>query len=192
MSGTAASAWSGWRDRTIQVPGGGTGKPLVLRFRGGLTSDFDIVAIQAGAHHQRARSSIAQIHRGAACHIVLPANCDALEVQRIRYREGAGGFSRWRLSLTDGDALRSLPVKDCEGKGTDTFGYFAPKPYYEYAPVLSYDFVDAPGTVTYTPANGASPVIRHTSAATQKGTLRLPQHGYVTLSATGRWRISVA
>lgn len=185
-------AWSGWRDQTIQVPGGGTGKPLLLEFRGGLTSNFDLVAIRAGSHHQRSQASIAKIHRRGTSHIVLPGNCDALSVQRIRYHEGAGGFSRWRLRLIDKDALPKLPAKDSEGAGTETFGYFHPKPYYEYAPVLHYDFVDTPGTLIYTPASGAAQVIRHTSAADQKGTLRLPQHGYVTVSANGKWCISAA
>ncbi|MFD4862530.1 hypothetical protein [Streptomyces atratus] len=164
--------------------------PIPLEFRGGITSDFDVVAVRKGAYRQRAQAATARIHRRGPSRIVLPADCDAVTIQRIRYHEGAGGFSAWKLRVLEPDALPPLPSDDSERKGTDTFGHFAPKPYYEYAPVLHYDFVDAPGTLIYTPARGGEQVVRHTSAVDQRGTLRLPQHGYVTLSAHGKWRVS--
>lgn len=173
MGTDTESVWSGRRDRTMQIPGGGSGKPLLLEFRGGPTSNVELVAVQKGAHHTRAHSLIAQIHRRGPARVVLPPHCDAIAIQRIRYREGAGGFSGWKLSLIDQNSLPQLPSKDFKGKGTDTFGYFDPKPYYEYARVPHYDFLDAPGTLTYTPANGGDQVIRHTAAVDQKGVLRL-------------------
>ncbi|MGK5695101.1 hypothetical protein ACSNOJ_19725 [Streptomyces sp. URMC 128] len=87
--------------------------------------------------------------------------------------------------------LPQLISTDVTGRGTETFGYSEPKPYYEYIRVLYYDFLDYPGTLIYTPENGADQVIHHTSAADQKGTLRMPHHGYVTVSAYGRWQLSV-
>ncbi|WP_066952069.1 hypothetical protein [Streptomyces lushanensis] len=84
MGERTESTWSGWRDRVVQVPGGGSGTPLLLEIRGGVTSSFDIVAVRAGAYHQRARARIATIHGHRPCRIVLPADCDAFEVQRIR------------------------------------------------------------------------------------------------------------
>lgn len=152
---TRGGAWSGWRDRTVDIPGAGTGTPVPLEFRGGITSNFELVAIRTRSYRQRVRKPLARIHRRGPSHLVLPADCDAVGVRRIRYREGAGGFSGWKLRVVEADAVPPLPAEATEVKGTGTFGYFAPKPYYEYAPVLRHDFVDVPGTLTYTPADGS-------------------------------------
>lgn len=200
MAGRKAE-WSGWRSREIQVsgsigggpvqvPGGGSGTPLLVESRGDLTSSFEIVSVRAGSYHQRAHSPIAALHRRGPSRFVLPADCDAFRVCRVRTREGAGGFSRWRARLIEPDALPPLTSEERTGKGTETFGHFEAKLYREHARALYYDFVDAPGTVICTPANGAPQMVRHTSAADQKGVLRLPQHGYVTVSADGRWKVS--
>ncbi|MEU2060345.1 hypothetical protein [Streptomyces sp. NPDC013455] len=190
--GSSSAAWSGWRSRTVEIPGAGDGKPVVLEFRAGLTSSFDLATVRKGSHHQRARDTFVTIGRAGPSHIVLPADCDALAIRRVTVgNEGASGLGRWRLRVVDSDALPRLPAGAAQGKGTKTFGYFDPKPYFEYAPVVHYDFVDSPGTVVYTPANGGKQLIRFTSAVNQKGTLRLPQHGYVTLSDHGKWRVSV-
>ncbi|MFJ2264356.1 hypothetical protein ACIOKD_39800 [Streptomyces sp. NPDC087844] len=109
----------------------------------------------------------------------------------MRYRENAGGFSGWKLRVIEPDVLPEISKKDSEGKGVETFGYFEPKPYHEYIRTLYYDFTDDPGTLIYNPANGAEHVIHGTSSADQKGSLRLPHHGYVTVAANGRWRVSV-
>lgn len=188
---TAGDSWSGWRDRIVEIPGAGTGTPQLLEFRGGITSGFDLIAVRKGAYHRRARTSVMMVRRRGPSRFVLPANCDALEIQRKRYRNGAGGFSGWKLRVIDRDELPLVSKEDAEGRGIETFGHFADKPYYEYVPALYYDFVDHPGTLIYTPANGGEQVIRHTSYADQKGVLRLPQHGYITVDTDGRWQVSV-
>ncbi|WP_037673145.1 hypothetical protein [Streptomyces griseus] len=186
---TPGGTWSGWRDRTVDLPGAGTGTPVPLEFRGGFTSGFELVAMRKGAYRQRDRKPLARIHRRGPSHLVLPADCDAVEVRRVRHRNGSGGFSGWRLRVVEADALPRQPAGDTDVKGTETFGYFAPKPYYEYAPVLRYDFVDVPGTLSYTPADGGEQLVRLTSAVDRRGSLRLPRHGYVTLSSSGMWRV---
>jgi hypothetical protein len=163
-----------------------------VEFCAGLTTSFNLSALRKGRYHQRAQDTLVTISRSGPSHIVLPGDCDALAIGRVRVgNEGASGLGRWKLRIVDSDTLPQLPATTARGKGTETFGYFAPKPYFEYAPVVHYDFVDSPGTIIYTPANGGKQLIRFTSAVSQKGTLRLPQHGYVTLSEHGTWRISV-
>ncbi|KES04811.1 hypothetical protein BU52_23560 [Streptomyces toyocaensis] len=163
-----------------------------MEFRAGFTTSFQLVTVRKGPHHQRAHDTLVTIGRTGPSHIVLPADCDALAIWRVTVgSEGASGFGRWKLRIADGDALPRLPSGTTQGKGTRTFAYFSPKPYFEYAPVVHYDFADAPGTIVYTPANGGKRQIRFTSAADQRGTLRLPQHGYVTVSEHGKWHLSM-
>ncbi|WP_066952071.1 hypothetical protein [Streptomyces lushanensis] len=100
-------------------------------------------------------------------------------------------MSRWRARVIEPDALPRIPSKESEGRGTETFGYFEPKRYYEDTRSLYYDFTDTPGTLIYSPADGREQTTRHTSAVDQKGVLRLPHHGYVTVSSNGRWTVSV-
>jgi hypothetical protein len=163
-----------------------------LEFRAGFTTSFNLSTVRKGPHHQRAQDALVTIGRTGPSHIVLPADCDALAIRRVVVgNEGASGLGRWKLRIVESDVLPRLPTETAQGKGTKTFGYFSPKPYFEYAPVVHYDFIDSPGTIIYTPANGGKQMIRFTSAVNKKGTLRLPQHGYVTLSDHGKWRISV-
>ncbi|QNP67787.1 hypothetical protein [Streptomyces genisteinicus] len=191
MDSTTPASWSGWRSRTVEIPGAGDGTPVLLEFRAGFTTSFRLSTVRKGAQHQRAHDTLVTIGRTGRSHIVLPADCDALAIWRVTVgNEGASGFGRWKVRIVDNDALPQLPTEKTRGKGTRTFGYFSPKPYFEYAPVVHYDFIDSPGTIIYTPANGGKQLIRFTSAATRKGTLRLPHHGYVTVSDHGTWRIS--
>ncbi|MFK3735044.1 hypothetical protein ACI2LJ_32820 [Streptomyces sp. NPDC088090] len=190
--GATPAQWSGWRSRVVGIPGAGEGKPVPLEFRAGFTTRFNLSAVRKGSPHQRAYDTLVTIGRTGPSHIVLPADCDALAIWRVTVgNEGASGLGRWKVRIVDSDALPQLPPRTARGKGTRTFGYFSPKPYFEYAPVVHYDFIDSPGTIIYTPADGGKQLIRFTSAATQKGTLRLPRHGYVTLSEHGKWQISV-
>lgn len=192
MGSTTSAKWSGWRSRTVEIPGAGHGKPVLLEFRAGFTTSFNLSTVCKGPYHQRAQDALVIIGRTGPSHIVLPADCDALAVRRVMVgNEAASGLGGWKLRIVDSDARPPLPTKTARGKGTETFGYFSPKPYFEYAPVVHYDFVAPPGTIIYTPADGGKQLIRFTSAVNQKGTLRLPQHGYVTLSDHGKWQISV-
>ncbi|MGW4825732.1 hypothetical protein ACWEP4_44520 [Streptomyces sp. NPDC004227] len=192
MGSTTSAKWSGWRSRIVEIPGAGDGKPVLLEFRAGFTTSFNLSTVRKGPYHQRAHDTLVTIGRTGPSHIVLPADCDALAIWRIMVgNEAASGLGRWKVRIVDRDALPQLPSNTARGKGTQTFGYFSPKPYFEYAPVVHYDFIDSPGTIIYTPANGGKQLIRFTSAVNQKGTLRLPQHGYVTLSEHGKWQISV-
>lgn len=192
MGTETTERWFGWRSRIVDIPGAGSGKPVLLEFRGGLTTSFDLSTVRKGSAHQRAHDTLVTIGRRGPSHIVLPADCDALAISRVMVgSDAASGLGRWKLRVVGKEALPPLPFKGAQARGTTTFSYFAPKPYYEYAPVVHYDFLDSPGTIIYTPANGGKQVIRFTSAANQKGTLRLPQHGYVTLSERGKWQISV-
>lgn len=189
---TTGGSWSGLRDRTVQIPGGGRGTPLLLEFRGGFTSGFELVAVRTTSYREHDRLPITRIHHRGPSRVVLPARYDALEIRRVRHRNGAGGFSGWKLRLLDADALPPLPAEETEGKDADTFGYFSPKPYYEYAPLLRWEFVDGPGKLVYSPADGGEQVVRDSFPLNRSGALRLPKHGYVTLSARGKWRVSVA
>ncbi|MFE6710635.1 hypothetical protein [Streptomyces sp. NPDC057695] len=192
MGSTTSARWSGWRSRIVHIPGAGDGKPVLLEFRAGFTTSFELTTGRKNSSRQRAHDTLVTIGRTGPSHIVMPADCDTLAVRRVTVgNEGASGFGRWKVRVVDSDALPQLPTKDARGKGTQTFCYLRAKPYFEYAPVVHYDFIDSPGTIVYTPANGGKQLIRFTSAVTQKGTLRLPQHGYVTLSDHGKWRISV-
>ncbi|MER6678664.1 hypothetical protein [Streptomyces sp. NPDC000983] len=176
----------------VEFPGAGVGKPVVVEFRAGFTSSFDLSTVRRGSYRQRARDRLVTIGRTGRSHIVLPGDCDALAIARVVVgNEGASGVGRWKVRVVDSDALPRLPATEARGRGTRTFGYFSPKPYFEYAPVVHYDFIDSPGTIIYTPAGGGQRLVRLTSAVTQRGTLRLPQHGYVTVSEHGRWHISV-
>ncbi|MFF9160927.1 hypothetical protein ACF081_11795 [Streptomyces longwoodensis] len=192
MGSITSAQWSGWRSRTIEIPGAGAGQPVLLEFRAGFTTSFNLSTVRKGAYRQRAHDTLVTIDRPGPSHIVLPADCNALVISRVRVgNEGASGLGRWKVRIVDSDALPPLPSETVRGKGTRTFGYVSPKPYFEYAPVVHYDFIDSPGTIIYTPANGGKRLIRFTSAVNQTGTLRLPQHGYLTLSEHGKWRISV-
>ncbi|MFD0034977.1 hypothetical protein ACWGDS_41345 [Streptomyces sp. NPDC055059] len=191
MGREAVSKWSGWRSRVVEIPGAGEGKPVPLRIRGGFTSSFDLYAVRKGPYRQRAHEGLARIYGSRASHIILPANCDALSIRRITVGDGASGVARWKLRVVDKDALLPLPPVEIGGRGTETFSYFASKPYYEYAPVLHYDFNNPGGEIIYTPAHGGKRRERSITHANQRGTFRLPAHGYVTLSAYGRWQISV-
>ncbi|UUS35059.1 hypothetical protein NRO40_14280 [Streptomyces changanensis] len=192
MGSTTSAKWSGWRSRIVEIPGAGGGKPVLLEFRAGLTTSFSLSTVREGPYHQRAHDTLVTIGRTGPSHIVLPADCTALAIRRVvAGSEGASGLGRWKVRIVDSDALPQLPSRTAQGNGTQTFGYFSPKPYFEYAPVVHYDFIDSPGTIIYTPADGGKQLIRSTSAVDQKGSLRLPQHGYVTLSEHGKWRISV-
>lgn len=193
MGREAASKWSGWRSRVVEIPGAGEGKPVPLRIRGGFMTSFELSSVRKGPYHQRAHESLVRINGRSPSHIILPANCNAVDIRRVIVgEEASSGMARWKLRVVDKDALPSLPANETRGRETETFSYFAPKPYYEYAPVLHYDFIDHPGSIIYTPANGGERNLRITSHANQRGTLRLPQHGYVTLSCDyGRWQISV-
>ena len=192
VSGEATdSSWSGLRDRTVGIPGGGSGTPLLLEFRGGLTSGFELVAVRTTSYRERDQLPIARIRHRGPSRVVLPARYDALAIRRVWRRNGAGGFGGWKLRLLAADALPPLPVEETERKGTDTFGYFTPKPYYEYAPLLRWEFVDGPGKLVYSPADGGEQVVRDSFPLNRSGALRLPKHGYVTLSARGKWRVSV-
>ncbi|MYQ45215.1 hypothetical protein GTW40_09095 [Streptomyces sp. SID4985] len=192
MGTETTGRWFGWRSRIVDIPGAGDGRPVLLEFRAGLTTSFVLAAVRKGPHHQRAQDDLVTIDRLGPSHVVLPADCDALAVSRVVVgNDAASGLGRWKLRVVDEGALPPLPAEKARGRGTETFGYFTPKPYYEHAPVVHYDFLDSPGTIIYTPANGGKRLMRRTSAADQKGTLRLPQHGYVTLSEHGKWQISV-
>ncbi|KPC78348.1 MULTISPECIES: hypothetical protein [unclassified Streptomyces] len=189
MGSTTSAEWSGWRNRAVEIPGAGNGKPVLLEFRAGFTARFQLSTVRKGPYHQRAQDTLVTIGRTGPSHIVLPADCDALAIWRGS--DGTGGLGGWKLRIADSDALPRLPTGAARGTGTETFGYFSPKPHPDYAPVVHYDFIDCPGTIIYTPANGGKQLIRFTSAADQRGTLRLPQHGYVTVSEHGEWQVSV-
>ncbi|MGW3656298.1 hypothetical protein ACWD6R_11560 [Streptomyces sp. NPDC005151] len=128
-------------------------------------------------------------HGRTPCRVVLPGDYDSLGIRRLRVRDGAGGFHRWHAQLVDPNSLPELPSQTARGKGTETFGYFEAAPYYEYVRVLHYEFEDH-GTVAYCPATGGDPVRALASDARRKGVLRLPRHGYVTVSSDGKWEVS--
>ncbi|MFF2254604.1 hypothetical protein [Streptomyces sp. NPDC058142] len=137
MGSTTSAKWSGWRSRIVEIPGAGDGNPVLLEFRAGLTTSFNLSTVRKGPYHQRAHDTLVTISRTGRSHIVLPADCDALAVRRITVgNEAASGLCRWKVRIVDSDALPQLPTKTARGKGTRTFGYFSPKPFFEYAPIV--------------------------------------------------------
>lgn len=164
--------------------------PLPLEIRGGLSSSFSLCPVRFGAGSGEDSIDLVTTRGASPCRVVLPAEADAFTVRRVRLHERAGGFHRWRVRLIDRDALPGLSSKGVSGEGTETFGYFEPTRYYEQVRVLHYEFEDS-GTVGYCPVAGGDPVRVVTSRATRKGHLRLPRHGYVTMSGGGGWRVSV-
>lgn len=187
MSDGVSTSWSGWSNRTVRVPGQGSGTPLVLEVRGGITSNFYFEK----AIGSRSDGTVFVTTQGRRrLRTVLPADCDGFSVRRRVAADGAGGFHRWHARLVEAESLPALSSKDYEGKWTETFGYFEPKRYYEHARVFRFEFEDF-GSVTYHLATGGKPVEIPETARRQKGSMPLPHHGYVTISSPGKWKVSI-
>ncbi|WP_434594995.1 hypothetical protein [Streptomyces sp. A5-4] len=187
MSDKASTSWSGWKNQVVSVPGGGSGTPLLLEVRGGITSHFYFDKV-TGSRPDGNTLVVTQGRRRVR--IVLPADSDGFSVRRSVVSDGAGGFHRWHARLIEPGSLPTLSSTDHEGKGTETFGHFQEKRYHEQARVFRYEFEDF-GSVTYHPATGSKPVEIPDTSDRLKGSIPLLHHGYVTISSPGKWKASI-
>ncbi|WP_432095159.1 hypothetical protein [Streptomyces sp. bgisy100] len=190
MADAKSSAWSGWRDKELAIPGAGKGVPIPLELRGGFSSSFSFHPVRGGTRGRDAGPDLGSTSGRGALRVVLPARFDSVAIRRRRGHEGAGGMHRWKIRVLAPDDVPLLSSEPYKGHGFDTVAFLDGS---RRSVDLHYEFEDehSYGDILFNPESGREPQCLVRYDVQHRGTLRLPEPGYVTFETPDRWEVRV-
>ncbi|WP_411079790.1 hypothetical protein [Streptomyces sp. cmx-18-6] len=175
---------SGWRGREVRIPRpAGTPGPVVLEFKGGVTTSFQLYAGKRTATYRSYGEQLLRTGGPRARRVLVPSHCNHVGVHRISPGRNVGtGFARWRLRAVD---TAELPVltDTLSGKCEDVVFFDRPARF-----SFAWDGSLANGRLYFTRADGGE-----ARAVGLEGVFRgvtvVPGGGFLSVSVSEPWTL---
>ncbi|MFJ9638547.1 hypothetical protein [Streptomyces sp. NPDC101178] len=175
---------SGWRGREVEIPSSlRAAGPVVLEFKGGLTTTFRLRAMRRSSAHKSYGEEITDTPGPRARRAMLPGGYNRVEVSRVSPGNNTGsGFARWKLRTLDVAELSVL--KDTlSGRNDDVVFFDGPA---RCSFVWEGRFES--GRLRFTSVTGGT--AREISAEhAVRGVVAVPGKGFLCVSTWGPWTL---